>query len=56
MIPGMVAPRPELESEGWRIFNLGADVLSLGAAFNKLVSDYTGTSAAMPAAVYNSKS
>lgn len=57
MIPGMVAPRAELEAEGWRIFNLGADVLSLGAAFNRLVSDFTGASAtAMPAAVYNSKS
>lgn len=56
MIPGMVAPRSELEAEGWRIFNLGADVLSLGAAFNKLVSDFTGAAAAMPAAVYNSKS
>jgi 4-hydroxy-2-oxoheptanedioate aldolase len=56
MIPGMVAPRVELEAEGWRIFNLGADVLSLGAAFNKLVSDYNGTAPAMPAAVYNSKS
>lgn len=56
MMPGMVAPRQELEAEGWRVFNLGADVLSLGAAFNKLVADFTGTTAAAPAAVYNSKS
>jgi 4-hydroxy-2-oxoheptanedioate aldolase len=56
MVPGMIAPRADLEAEGWRIFNLGADVLSLGAAFNKLVSDFTGTVAAQPAAVYNSKS
>lgn len=56
MMPGMIASRAELEAEGWRIFNLGADVLSLGAAFNKLVSDFTGTATAQPAAVYNSKS
>lgn len=56
MMPGMIAPRAELEAEGWRIFNVGADVLSLGSAFNKLVSDFTGASAAQPAAVYNSKS
>ena len=56
MMPGMVAPRAELEAEGWRIFNLGADVLSMGSAFNKLVSDYTGVASAAPTAVYNSKS
>ena len=56
MMPGMIAPRAELEEEGWRIFNLSADVLSLGSAFNKLVADYRGTSATAPAAIYNSKS
>lgn len=56
MMPGMVAPRAELEAEGWRVFNLGADVLSMASAFNKLVSDYTGVAAATPTAVYNSKS
>jgi len=41
MAPGFMAPRAELEAEGYRIFNLGADVLGLGdylkakvAAFN----------------------
>jgi len=56
MVPGMIAPRAELEEEGWRIFNLAADVLTLGGAFNKLVADYKGTVAAAPSAVYNSKS
>ena len=56
MMPGMIAPRAELEEEGWRIFNLSADVLSLGSAFNKLIADYRGTSATAPAAGYNSKS
>lgn len=56
MMPGMIAPQAELAGEGWRIFNLGADVLSLGSAFNKLVADYRGASATAPAAVYNSKS
>ena len=39
MSPGMIAPRAELEAEGWRILNLGSDVVSLGAAFNKMVAD-----------------
>jgi 4-hydroxy-2-oxoheptanedioate aldolase len=55
MTPGMIAPRAELEAEGWRIFNLGADVLSLGAALNKLAADYRGTVAPSPTAVYNAK-
>ena len=56
MMPGMIGPRAELEQEGWRIFNLGADVLSLGSAFNRLVADYKQTPAQDPAAVYNAKS
>ncbi len=55
MMPGMIAPREELEAEGWRLFNIGADVLSLGTAFNKLVADYQKHAAAAPTAVYNSK-
>ncbi|WP_038160358.1 aldolase/citrate lyase family protein [Verrucomicrobium sp. BvORR106] len=54
MMPGMIGPRRELEEEGWRIFNLGADVLCLGSAFNQLVAEYQGTPAVAPAAVYNS--
>jgi 4-hydroxy-2-oxoheptanedioate aldolase len=54
MMPGMIAPLKELESEGWRIFNLGADVLSLGAAFQKLTADYRGESATSAVSVYGS--
>jgi 4-hydroxy-2-oxoheptanedioate aldolase len=57
MVPGMIAPKAELEEEGWRIFNLGADVLTIGTAFNKMVADFKGVSVtAAPSAVYNSKS
>ena len=55
MSPGMVAPRAELEAEGWRILNLGADVVSLGSAFNKLVADYRSVPSVAPAAVYSAK-
>ena len=55
MMPGMIAPRPELEAEGWRIFNIGADVISLGTALNKLVADYRRENALAPAAVYSAK-
>ena len=33
MAPGMLAPRAVLEEEGYRVFNLGADVLGLGEYF-----------------------
>ena len=33
MTPGMMAPRAVLEAEGYRVFNLGADVLGLGEYF-----------------------
>lgn len=56
MMPGMIAPRSELEEEGWRIFNLGSDVVSLGAAFNKLVADYCGGNAKAPTSVYHGRS
>jgi len=56
MMPGMIAPLAELQEEGWRIFNLGADVLSLGSAFNALVAGYKGAAATSPTAVYNTKS
>jgi 4-hydroxy-2-oxoheptanedioate aldolase len=35
MAPGLMAPREELEQEGFRIFNLGADVLGLGDYFKR---------------------
>ena len=54
MSPGMIAPRAELEAEGWRILNLGADVVSLGSAFNKLVADYQSVAPVAPASAYRS--
>ncbi len=33
MAPGMMAPRPVLEAEGYHVFTLGADVLGLGEYF-----------------------
>jgi 4-hydroxy-2-oxoheptanedioate aldolase len=33
MAPGLMAPRAVLEAEGYRVFNLGADVLGLGEYF-----------------------
>jgi 4-hydroxy-2-oxoheptanedioate aldolase len=57
MTPGMLAPRPDLEKEGFQIFNLGADVISLGGAFNKLVADFHGTApAAKSESFYGAKS
>jgi 4-hydroxy-2-oxoheptanedioate aldolase len=35
-----MAPRAQLESEGFRIFNLGADVLGLGEYFNRKVAEF----------------
>lgn len=55
MTPGLLAPRAELEAEGFRIFNVGADVVSLGTAFNKLVSDFNATPSATAASVYNAR-
>ncbi len=45
----------QIVEEGTTIFTLGADVLELGAGFNKLVADFTGASATAPSAVYNTK-
>lgn len=56
MSPGMIAPRAELEAEGWRILNLGSDVVSLGAAFNKMAADYQSVPPVVAAGVYGQKS
>lgn len=55
MAPGFMAPRRELEAEGYRIFNLGADVLGLGeylkakiAAFHNDGTDANGATRAKP--------
>ena len=39
MLPGLIAPREELEAEGYKVFNLGADVIGLSEYFrDKLVA------------------
>jgi len=40
MSPGPMAPRAELEAEGYRIFNLGADVLGLADHFKAKVEAF----------------
>lgn len=40
MAPGFMAPRAELEAEGFRIFNLGADVLGLGEYLKARVAEF----------------
>ena len=40
MTPGLIAPLEELLAEGFRVFNLGADVLALGEYFNTRVADF----------------
>lgn len=40
MAPGLIAPLQDLLAEGYRIFNLGADVLALGEYFNGRVADF----------------
>jgi 4-hydroxy-2-oxoheptanedioate aldolase len=40
MAPGLIAPLEELVAEGFRIFNLGADVLGLGDYFNGRIADF----------------
>ena len=49
MAPGMIAPRAELEQEGFRIFNLGADVLGLGDYFKARMESFQGKAEAKPA-------
>jgi 4-hydroxy-2-oxoheptanedioate aldolase len=40
MTPGMLAPRPVLEQEGYQIFNLGADVLGLANYFREKITQF----------------
>lgn len=54
MAPSWIAPRAQLEAEGFRIFNLGADVLGLGEYFHRLVREFragSGTTGAAPVLV-----
>jgi 4-hydroxy-2-oxoheptanedioate aldolase len=40
MAPGLIAPRPVLEAEGYRVFALGADVLGLGEYFKAKLAGF----------------
>jgi 2-keto-3-deoxy-L-rhamnonate aldolase RhmA len=40
MSAGLFEPRSVLEGEGYRVFNLGADVLGLGDYFRAKVADF----------------
>lgn len=54
MAPSWIAPRAQLEAEGFRIFNLGADVLGLGEYFHRLAREFRaggGTTSAAPVLV-----
>ena len=44
MAPGLIAPQGELEAEGYRIFNMGADVLGLGDYFKSKVAEFENNS------------
>jgi 4-hydroxy-2-oxoheptanedioate aldolase len=43
MAPGMMAPRKVLESEGYGVFTLGADVLGLGEYFKAQLTTFQGS-------------
>jgi 4-hydroxy-2-oxoheptanedioate aldolase len=45
MASGMVAPRAELETEGYGVFTLGADVLGLGQYFKAQLATFEGAAA-----------
>lgn len=50
MAPSWIAPRAQLEAEGFRIFNLGADVLGLGEYCHRLAREFRAGSATASAA------
>lgn len=54
-VASLYGQKEQIVEEGTTIFTLGADVLELGAGFNKLVSGFTGTSEVAPSGVYNAK-
>ena len=45
MAAGMIAPRAELEAEGYGVFTLGADVLGLGQYFKAQLAAFEGAAA-----------
>ncbi|HEY1082941.1 MAG TPA: aldolase, partial [Prosthecobacter sp.] len=42
-VASLFGQRDQLEAEGTRIYTLGADVIELGNAFRKLVTDFQKT-------------
>ncbi len=48
MSAGMIAPRAVLEAEGYRVFNLGADVIGVGQYTKNLLATYEAQSDAKP--------
>jgi 4-hydroxy-2-oxoheptanedioate aldolase len=55
-VASLFGQKDQLIEEGTRVFTLGADVLELGGAFNKLVSDFGGNAAAASSdSIYQSK-
>ena len=48
MSAGMIAPRAVLEAEGYRVFNLGADVIGIGQYTKNLLTSYEAQPPAKP--------
>ena len=49
MAAGFIAPFPELVAEGYRLFNIGADVIALTAYVKQRLEFLSGQAAALPA-------
>jgi 4-hydroxy-2-oxoheptanedioate aldolase len=47
MSAGLIAPRDQLEEEGYSMFNLGADVIGLGHYAKELMTDFRKPAAAV---------
>jgi 4-hydroxy-2-oxoheptanedioate aldolase len=45
MSPGLIAPREVLEQEGYRAFNLGADIIGFGQYAKEILASFDGQSA-----------
>lgn len=54
-VASLYGQKDQILEEGTTIITLGADVLELGAGFNKLISDFNGGTAVAPTSVYNTK-
>lgn len=55
-VASLFGQKDEVIAEGTRVFTLGADVIELGNAFKKLVSDFGGSAAVSASdSIYKSK-